>query len=808
MINSALAYARRGWRVIPLHGVDRSGACTCRRGARCPSAGKHPINPSWQNTPPLSPADIYDAWGSHPGANVGVATGAPSGFFVLDIDPDGGGFETMQALVAQHGPMPATAVQRTGSGGYHYLFALPSFPVRNKQGGTKRWAFAGLDVRGDGGQIVIAPSVSGKGAYALDDKPLAQAPEWLLRAIWEAQQTPEAPTAAPAAPSAPVALDAAEAARLASYAQRAIELELGRLAECRAKATTTGAYDGPPWNHTTYAVACNLTELANTPWAPLTHEQVEMLLLEHAPRDPGFGDYEVRKCLASARQTVGAGARSAPPKPVDLLAPFAEGGTVAAPAPTNEVGRVVQRRTWDDLGNAMRVVDHYGDRIRWVAKNRYWAAYDGRRWVHDADEAVIALIQGMIARLDDVEGELYSDSPVIDDSGKEKPSERKQFRAWAAKQRMAARVDACLKMARARPELQVSPAGFDADPMLLNCTNGVLDLRTATLRPHDPSLMLSMIANVAYDPAARAPNWEAFMARTMPDPSQRAYLQRISGYSITGDTGEQAFFIHQGSGANGKSQYLVVMNELLGEYNQIVPRDTLLVKSGSQIPTDIARMVGKRFLQTSETAAGRRLDEEIVKNLTGGEGVVARHLYGKEFEHTPTGKVHYVTNHLPRLSNADSIWRRLHLLTWGVTIPEGERVKNLGRLLASHEGPGILNWLVQGALAWQELGGLARPEQATADVLQYRTEQDELGEFLEDFIVPAAGARATVETIYTAYQRWIGVSGLGHKALSRQALSMAMRERGYLPFRGTGGVRGFTGVMVRASEPIPFDPMA
>lgn len=816
VVTAALAYARSGWRVIPLHWIiPGTVECSCSlrhpEGKSCPprNRGKHPINGGWQNTPPLSGADIMEIWQQTPQANLGVATGAPSGFFVLDIDPENDGDATMRELVAQHGPMPATLVQQTGSGGYHYLFSLPDFEVRNKSTSAK-WLGGrpGVDLRGNGGQIVVAPSVSGKGAYSwVTASPIAPAPDWLLQAVWDAQDGRAAamstPQAQPQAQAAPV--DPADAGRLSAYAAKAINAELGRLVECQTK-----GWGGPAWNQTTYAVACNLTEFANTSWSGLTHEKAEELLLEHAPRDENFGDYEIRKCLMSARNSVGQNQRPAPLRAVDIMAPFA-GVSLAPPPSAPGETPVAQKHTWDDLGNAGRIVQHFGSVIRWIPRNRTWAVYDGARWDLDDTEGVTSRIQWMMANLDALEGDAYSDDPVVaeadgdEDDKSDKPrSDRQRFKAWAAKQRTAAKVEAAQRMARARPELQASPSDFDRHPMLLNVRNGVLDLTTGALRPHDPSLLLSQMAGVAYDPTATAPQWDAVLAHVQPDPHMRAYLQRVSGYSATGDTGEQVFFVHQGPGANFKSQYLVVMQAILGDYNQIMPRSTLLAKSGEGIPTDIARMVGKRFLQASETNKGRVLDEEVIKNLNGDEGVVARHLYGKEFEYAPTGKIHYVTNHLPRVSDADSIWRRLHLIRWRVVIPEEQKIRGLGRMLARDEGPGILNWIVQGALAWQQLGSLGQPDSARADVAAYRSDADELGEFIDDHIVRTAGGRAPIATIYSAYSRWVTEAGLGHRALSRQVLSMALKEKGFEPYRDSTG-RGFLGISVKSLTPVPFD---
>lgn len=180
-MKAALAYAGLGWRVLPLHDV-RSGACSCGK-PDCKSAGKHPREAAWQKTASNDPATITGWWAAWPNANVGIATGEASGFFVLDVDPDKGGDESLATLIAHHGDLPHTPRARTGSGGAHYLFALPNFPVTNTAGKIA----LGIDTRGNGGQIVAAPSRSAKGLYSWEvsplQAPLAQAPAWILEKL-------------------------------------------------------------------------------------------------------------------------------------------------------------------------------------------------------------------------------------------------------------------------------------------------------------------------------------------------------------------------------------------------------------------------------------------------------------------------------------------------------------------------------------------------------------------------------------------------------------------------------------------------
>lgn len=190
---TALAYAKLGWAVIPVHAVktyaDGRTGCTCVKGPSCPTPGKHPLHKDWPSRGLTSAADIYETWPDDPAAhqwNLGIVTGAASGVFVLDLDPDKGGGASFASLVAEYGPLPLTRVHTTGSGGRHYYFLVPPGTVIPTTAGALG---AGLDTRGDGnGMVVAPPSVSGAGPYAvLLEAPVAQAPAWLLARLAEVQ---------------------------------------------------------------------------------------------------------------------------------------------------------------------------------------------------------------------------------------------------------------------------------------------------------------------------------------------------------------------------------------------------------------------------------------------------------------------------------------------------------------------------------------------------------------------------------------------------------------------------------------------
>ena len=180
--DAAQSYARLGWFVLAVHSIA-SGRCTC--GAEnCSSAAKHPMTPRGLHDATLDESAIKRLWDENPNANVGIRTGAISGLWVLDCDgPEG--IEAIEALEREHGPLPATAVARTGGGGRHYFFQLPTdcrIANTTKVGGLS------IDVRGDGGYVVAPPSMHRSGAayewlVSPDEQPPAQAPAWLLELV-------------------------------------------------------------------------------------------------------------------------------------------------------------------------------------------------------------------------------------------------------------------------------------------------------------------------------------------------------------------------------------------------------------------------------------------------------------------------------------------------------------------------------------------------------------------------------------------------------------------------------------------------
>lgn len=793
IIAAATAYTERGWVPTPLHVVGPDGTtCSCPKGARCgKSAGKHNVFNGWEKDL-RGVAAFEELHAKRRRTNIGLLTGKPSGFFVLDVDIDREGGDDMRRMIAKHGKMPSTLIIRTGSGGFHYYFNMPAdFDVTNREKGLRKAGYKGLDIRGTGGQVVAPPSMSWAGHYTIQkDAPIADAPEWLLDLIRPAEPIAEAtpePAKEPAKDDAfaddffntPVATSAPgeQTAQQAAYEKSIVNGEMARVIGLKA-----AGWD-QPWDTTTFEVACQMVELANADWSKLTIDEAHQMFLDSCPpEEPG---YEPQAKWESALQRVGDKKRPAPQPRKDVL--FEErAADVADPRGAADANRKDAPTATSpafglsDLGNADRLIHWHGDKIRYAADAQTWLTYSGGVWADEiAEVEVEELAKHALARAEIREADSHSDVP--DDytkAGDPKPTKRERFFEWMGKSQMYPKIVAMRSMARSDARVRTALGEFDLDPMMFNARNCAIDLSTGEVVPHAPEQMFRHQSAIDYVPDAKCPLWDKFLARVQPDPEMREYLQQALGYSMTGRMDEHAIFIHNGPGATGKTTFLEAIGAVMGNYGQKLDRETLLSKGGntSAIPADVARMAGARFLGASETATGRKLDDERIKELVGGDTQTARHLYGKWFDFKPTGKIHMATNHLPSFeSGGDGMGRRLRLVPWECQIPEAERDKTLKDRIVATEAEGVLAWLVSGAVAWHKKGGLVTPHTVAVRSKEHVEEADPVWPFIYERLEIGESYSTEFQAIYGAYETWSQLNG--NRPMSGRAFSLALRER-------------------------------
>ena len=332
---------------------------------------------------------------------------------------------------------------------------------------------------------------------------------------------------------------------------------------------------------------------------------------------------------------------------------------------------------------------------------------------------------------------------------------------------------------------------------MLNCLNGTIDLRTGNLRPHDRADLITRVCPVEYDPNATAPNFDRFLAEVQPDPDVRAYLARLFGYSAVGLIREHVIGVFCGPGANGKSVLAETVSYALGDYAKPGP-SSLIVASGSSDshPTDVASCMGSRLVLVHETKRGAGFDASKIKLLTGGDKLTARHMRQDFFSFTPSHTIVMLSNYRPQADATDAaLWRRVQLTPFDVVIPVERRDRDLAEKLRG-EAPGILRWLVEGALEWQRTG-LAPPVVILEQTERYRASEDVIGAFLEERTVRLKGAQVKAGALYGAFKTWCEENG--QRATNGNEFSAEIMGRGFERVESKTG-RQYLGIGLHADE--------
>lgn len=414
-----------------------------------------------------------------------------------------------------------------------------------------------------------------------------------------------------------------------------------------------------------------------------------------------------------------------------------------------KAGAEVPKKYYDltDTGNAHRLFDKFGNIIRYSYNRKKWFYWDGKVWRED-DSGEIKKLADVI--VDDIKNEGYreQDEEIQDNLLK-----------WANKTASSKGKESMIKECQHLDGIPASPKDFDAFPDYLNCQNGIVNLRNGELMPHDANFMMSKICFSEYDTSGAEPKlWLSFLDDvTNGNKELQEYIQRCIGYSISGSNREQCAYFLYGIGNNGKSTFLDTISDLLGGYSANTQPETIMMKKFSDggANSDIARLKSARFVTCEEPTEGVRLNEGLLKQLTGGSKITCRFLYGDEFEYTPEFKIWVATNHKPVIRGTDiGIWRRIKLIPFEVNIPKEKVDKNLKWKLRK-EFPQIMRWAVEGCIKWQK-DGITEPACVQDAVKEYKHEMDLLAGFIEQCVVIDYDCEDKVlaSDLFRVYSKW------------------------------------------------------
>jgi putative DNA primase/helicase len=448
--------------------------------------------------------------------------------------------------------------------------------------------------------------------------------------------------------------------------------------------------------------------------------------------------------------------RCTPPLDESELRSIARGCAGYAPAPDTA--------PLTDTGNAECFEKTYGDRFRYDHALRQWAVFNGHHWRFDqtaeVDRASLVVIRARQAA-----------ALTIADT-----DARKRHLRWTIESESRPRRENMVKLAAKLDTFATNGEGWDTNQWLLGVQNGVVELRTGKLRDGRPDDLITKVSPVTFDPCATCPRWLQFLRDIFrDDDSLVQYIKRVLGYALTGDTGEQVFWILWGGGSNGKSTLIeVFMHHVLGdEYTWTMPFPS---DKWSDALSEYhkATLVGRRFVAANEVRRRGSLNEELIKGLTGGDTVNARHPYGRPFRFVPVAKFFIRVNDKPEiLDQSHGMWRRVKLIPFEQQFAIDRTFPN--KLAA--EAPGILAWAVEGCLEWQQCG-LAHPAVVEAATDEYRAESDPLVQFLKDRCVEAPNASVGAMDLFREYENWCQAQDVpALDRMSQRALGTRMRQR-------------------------------
>jgi len=396
-----------------------------------------------------------------------------------------------------------------------------------------------------------------------------------------------------------------------------------------------------------------------------------------------------------------------------------------------------------DAGNAEWIAALFGDALRYDHKQSRWLIWSKRRrWIEDkANEVRKFAIAAARRRL--------RAAARLADTNKSKAEIK-----WAFASEDRYRVDAALDIAKSLPPISDLGDGWDADPWLFGVANGIVDLRTGKLCPATQQDRITKFSPVVFDPNATCPRFEQFVREIFGgDVVLICYVQKAAGYSLTGSVQEQCIFILYGPGANGKTTLVEILLYVMGDYGDDLPISVLEAKRNGSAPGEAVKLPGLRFAKSVEIREGRRLDEARVKALTGGDTISVRPLYHNAFSFRPTHKLWLAVNHKPVITdNSPAMWRRIRLIPFLCTFEGQQADKRLLEKLKA-EAPGILNWMIQGCMAWQK-EGLEPPPPVQEATREYQEDSDPLSAFVKDRCEAGDGFEVGRGELYDAYRKW------------------------------------------------------
>jgi len=673
---------------------------------------KQPVAKHWTNNGRTFQDAIF------PEANIGLLLGTTSG--IIDVDLDCKEAKGLADLIL---PTPFAEFDRGTSDSGHYLFRANSF------GPTKRFTSAGskttlVELRANGAQTMIPPSVHPYGtrltfkaicdqSEPVEYSDLLKRVSLLAAAAEITQNWTEGRRHNLALSFSGLCLKAGlDSSLITQIVQRICSLTNDNEEQDRLNAIRFGVNKAAD----DLAGFSLLTELLGYEAAKRIADRVDQ--------------YTVKETTAS---------------PIQAHTPQSS---------VLELGQFADRANVTEAKMGIQFAECLKDKAVYVIETKQWMIWTGSFWQADLCNNIQNLAYQFVQ---DVKLTL-SEKGSINDA-----RELSSFESLNRLQNISA---------FASTRLSISASLFDADPMILATRTDWVNLETGTANAPDPKILISKASDVNFGVAATCPRFEQFVNDIFEGDSELiSFVRRAIGYSLTGSTSEQCLFIMIGDGANGKSTFINVIKNLLGTYGTTAAAQTLIAQGGSSIGDDLVDLARSRFISVSETEEGQSLAEAKIKQMTGGDTLKGRPLYGNYVEFKIIGKLWLATNSLPQINNSDfGIWRRIMAIPFNRTFLAEEQDKTLQSKLME-ELPGILNWAIQGCLEWQR-EGLNPPKIVQEQVAEYKSSMDSISQFIRDECELGVDCSHTASQFYSEYRSWC--LAVGKKPKNQTAFKRAL----------------------------------
>jgi putative DNA primase/helicase len=421
-----------------------------------------------------------------------------------------------------------------------------------------------------------------------------------------------------------------------------------------------------------------------------------------------------------------------------------------------------------DPGNARRFMHDHKEFVHYVVEWRAWATWDGHKWKKDT-------VGNIIQRCIDTMDNFYyvADKLIVDIESKEK------VKAFALRSQNIDNIGNTLKVVKTIPGVSISALDLDMDHWVLNTKNKIINLRTGIADKPNSKHLVTKSANVEFDENAKCPMFLEFINKIMSgDGEVIRYLQKALGYSLTGSVNAKAVFILHGKGDTGKSSFMWLIRQIMGDYGGMIMIDSLMQNSqnSSNASADLADLKGARFITTSESDEKHHLAEAKVKYLTSMDDIKTCRKYENPFSFLPTHKFFVDTNFLPTVSGGDdAIWSRLKGIHFKAKIPKSEMIDGLKDKMFEAEASGILNWMLEGCLAYQK-EGLKEPKSIVDYTEEWKVKDDHYRDFFGEKVEFKAETFVEAKDMWGEFVEWCRDNGI--KNPSRAGLADRLGKEG------------------------------